>query len=136
MSMPIFGLTLKPKKTEPEIDPVLEAAIKARLAERVRTIDRTRRPIKASFIRESTRECDRARVYRVGSAMFSPDHETSCRIVDQSFSGLRLAFNGVTECPDEFALTIPTLRFIGIVRKVWQNNAEVGVSILRWNDAV
>ncbi len=133
--MPIFGLTLKSKPAATDIDPALEAALKARLAERMRSIDKSRRPIKATFIRESARQCDRARVYRVGSAMFSPEHETSCRIVDQSFSGLRLAFNGVAACPDEFALTIPTLRFIGIVRKVWQIDGEVGVSILRWNEA-
>ncbi len=133
--MGIFGLNFKRKAPEPEIDPILEAAIKARLAERVRSVNRSRRPLRATIIRENGRDSDRARVYRVGSAMFSPEHETSCRIVDQSFSGLRLAFNGDAHCPDEFALTIPTLRFIGIVRKIWQNDAEVGVSIVRWNDA-
>lgn len=133
--MGIFGLPLKRKKPEPDIDPVLESVIKSRLAARVRSVNGVRRPLRATLICDNGRECDRARVYRVGSAMFSPEHETSCRVVDQSFSGLRLAFNGDVRCPDEFALTIPTLRFIGIVRTVWQSGAEVGVSIIRWNEA-
>jgi len=131
----IFGLTFRKKTPEPEIDPALEAAIKARLAERVRSIDQARRPIKAAFISENGRRCERAQVYRVGTVNFEPDHQVSCRVVDLSFSGLRIAFNSDVDCPDEFALSIPTLRFIGIVRKVWQDGRMAGVSIERWSDA-
>lgn len=131
----MLNTLFKGSKAEPEIDPAAEVAIKARLAERVRSVDRSRRPQKTILIRENGRGSEREIVYRVGTVNFSPDHAESCRIVDLSFSGLRLALNKETECPDEFALTIPTLRFIGIVRKIWQSGPNVGVAIQRWSDA-
>jgi len=34
-------------------------------------------------------------------------------------------------CPAEFGLTVPALKFIGIVRREWRNGSKVGVSIWR-----
>lgn len=133
--MALLGSVLQRKKPAVEIDPALEAAIKARVAERVRSVDQRRRPVKAVFVTENARASERELVYRVGTVNFSPEHQESCRVVDVSFSGLRFALNSDAICPDEFALTIPTLRFVGIVRKVWQCGRNVGVTIVRWTDA-
>lgn len=108
--------------------------MRARLAGRVEQVGQARRPPAFGTIRGVDRQHQRTQAYRVATAMFSPETQTSCRIVNQSHSGLRLAFNSDAECPDEFALTIPTLRFIGIVRKAWQRGREAGVAIVRWSD--
>lgn len=81
------------------------------------------------------RDSRRVGVYRVAAAVFAPSRQTSCRLIDQSHSGLRLFFNQKTICPDEFALTVPTLRFVGIVRTVWRSQCEAGVAIVRWDDS-
>jgi len=130
--MAILGAALLQKKSTP--DPALEAAQQARLANRLKQVDETRRSKEFGAIRGVNRGHERAQVYRVATAMFSPVQQTSCRIVNQSHSGLRLCFNADADCPDEFALTIPTLRFIGVVRTIWRKGNEVGVSIVRWSD--
>lgn len=134
--MTILGLKIGRKKTEEPIDPAVEAALRRRLDERVKTVGSAQRPAAHGAMREDSRTCRREPVYRVGAAMFDVGHETSCRVTNQSFSGLRLSFHDdAVVCPDEFALSIPTLRFIGVVRKAWQKESEVGVAILRWSDA-
>lgn len=130
------GFSIGARKAEERTDPAVEAARRKRLDERLLKVERARHSGAASAFHGEGRADLRERVYRVGSAMFEPGHETSCRVIDQSYSGLLLEFHVVGECPDEFALTIPTLRFIGVVRKAWQREAKVGVSILRWSDSV
>lgn len=132
--MAIFNLPSTRRKSEIEPNPEHEAAIRARLADRIETVQKARRPRSFGTVRGADRQCEREQTYRVATAMFAPDDLTSCRIVNQSHSGLRLSFNSDVECPDDFALTIPTLRFIGVVRKVWQAGREAGVSIVRWTD--
>ncbi len=132
--MAILGLALPRNKTEAPSDPELQSALRARLANRLERVDQARRPKEFRAIRGVNRQYAREPAYRVATAILSPDEEASCRIVDQSHSGLRVIFNSDFECPDEFALTIPTLRFIGIVRKIWQNGREAGVAIFRWSD--
>lgn len=118
-----------------QVEQVLAAAAREKLSSRIQSITSRGRPSAFGAIDENGRRVGRERVYRVASAIFDVNSQTTCRIVDQSYSGLRLSFGSKINCPDEFALTIPTLRFIGIVRKVWQSETETGVSIVRWNDA-
>lgn len=134
--MAIFNLPLPRRKSEFEPNPEHEAAIRARLADRIETVQKARHPRGFGAIRGADRQYEREQIYRVATAMVAPDKLISCRIVDQSHSGLRLSFNSDVECPEEFALTIPTLRFIGVVRKVWQAGRDAGVSIVRWTDCV
>lgn len=108
---------------------------RARLAARIQSIGGSPHEDARQNLRGHQRAEARAASYRVGSAMFDQVDSLSCRIVDQSYSGLRVVFNSEIECPDEFALTIPTLRFVGIVRTHWRNGREAGVSIVRWSDA-
>ncbi len=128
-----MGLTLRRQKSE-TIDPALESARRERLAARLHSVSK-RSAADTGRIGGEFRDSRRQSAYRVGSAMFEPGHETSCRVDDHSYSGLRLEMLSSAPCPDEFALTIPTLRFIGIVRRAWQNERQVGVAILRWRDA-
>jgi hypothetical protein len=132
--MAIFNLRLSGRKSEIEPDPEHEVAARVRVADRIEIVQKARHPRGFGTIRGADRQYEREQTYRVATAMFAPDNLTSCRIVDQSHSGLRLSFNSDVECPDDFALTIPTLRFIGIVRKVWQTGRDAGVSIVRWTD--
>lgn len=132
--MTFLGLPLSRKKPEDGPDLEAEAAMRMRLAGRLQSVDQKRRLRNFGAIRGVRRQHDREASYRVATAMFAPDELTSCRVVNQSHSGLRLSFHLDIECPDEFALTIPTLRFIGIVRKVWQSGCDAGVSIVRWSD--
>jgi hypothetical protein len=134
-AMTILGFKFGRRKSEEAIDPAMEAALRVRLDARLKMVDKARRSDGAATMRDDARKNRREPVYRIASAMFEIGDEASCRVIDQSYSGLRLAFHEAADCPDEFALSIPTLRFIGIVRKAWQNDNEVGVSILRWSDA-
>lgn len=129
-----LGIALLRNKSAETADPAADAALRARLAGRLEQLDQTRRLKEFGAIRGVNRGHERAQVYRVATAMFSPVHQASCRIVNQSHSGLRLCFSSNADCPDEFALTIPTLRFIGVVRTIWRKGNEVGVSIVRWSD--
>jgi hypothetical protein len=133
--MAFLGLISRRNKAGTGADAAVDAALKKRLSDRLHAVQDARRLGEAPTVAADCRANRRERVYRVGSAMFGPDHETSCRIVDQSYAGMRLEIHGDKACPDEFALTIPTLRFIGVVRKAWQNETEIGVSIVRWSDA-
>lgn len=129
----MFGLSTHRSKTDP-IDPAIELARRARLEKRIASVGGASKARSFNALREHNRAHDREAVYRVATAIFAPDNATSCRIVDQSFSGMRLSFAGDVDIPDEFALTIPTLRFIGVVRTVWRNGREAGVSIIRWSE--
>lgn len=132
--MTFLGLSLARKKPETGPDPEVEMATRMRLASRLQAVEQKSRLRNFGAIRGVSRRHDREASYRVATAVFSPDELTSCRVVNQSHSGLRLSFHSDLKCPDEFALTIPTLRFIGIVRKVWQSGCDAGVSIVRWSD--
>jgi len=134
--MAILGFKFGRKRAEEALDPAVEAALRMRLGERLKAVEKARRADGAAIMRDDARKCRREPAYRIASAMFEIGDEASCRVIDQSYSGLRLAFHDGADFPDEFALSIPTLRFIGIVRKAWQDENVVGVSILRWSDAV
>lgn len=133
--MAVLGLAFSRRKAPVVNNPDIEAETKARLAQRLHSVDRSRRLREFGAIRGANRVHERAYAYRVASAILSPEEVASCRVVNQSHSGMRLSFNSDIQCPDEFGLTIPTLGFVGIVRKVWQNGRDTGVAIVRWNDA-
>lgn len=122
-----------------EIDPVVEAMARERLNQRLQSYSASGKASSRSAVygalRGHDRGADRAVIYRVATALFSPETAVNCRVVNQSYSGLRLEFDAEVDCPDEFGVTIPTLRFVGVVRKVWSNGRSVGVSIIRWTEA-
>ncbi|MEZ5921675.1 MAG: hypothetical protein R3C60_10030 [Parvularculaceae bacterium] len=113
----------------------MEVAIEAEAAALSKRFDqRLRATLQHGAAREETRAYSRKKDLRVALAIFAPESEKSCRIVDHSYSGMQIELLPEECCPEEFALTIPTLAFIGVVRKVWQNGNRVGVSILRWSE--
>ena len=134
--MSIFKSALNRKKTDTEIDPAVLVEMQQKIDARLRKVTSNLGTADFTAARGTTRRHKRAAAYRIASTQFMNGLETSCRVTDQSYSGFRLLMNDDVDCPEEFALTIPTLRFIGIVRKSWQNGREAGVSILRWNDCV
>lgn len=125
-----FGRKQKNRAEQLVIEAEFQSALRDRLATRLQQVER-----KAIATITENRSSRREREYRVGSAVFESGYETSCRVIDKSYSGLRLEMVDPNACPEEFALTIPTLRFVGIVRKAWQTESQIGVSILRWSDA-
>jgi len=113
----------------------MEVAIEAQAAALSKRFDqRLRATLHHGVAREETRAYSRKKDLRVALAIFTPETERSCRIVDHSYSGMQIELLPEECCPEEFALTIPTLAFIGVVKKVWQNGNRVGVSILRWSE--
>lgn len=132
----MLGIKFSRKTVDPVIEAELAEAARIRLEARVKSLGSSQHAATCRTLRGHERAEHRECVYRVGSAMFDQVTSVSCRIADKSFSGLKVVFNSDVDCPDEFALTIPTLRFVGIVKKAWQNGREAGVSVVRWNDAV
>ena len=133
--MMVLAALKRRRSADIQVEQALAAAAREKLGGRIQSIAAKGRPSGYGAIGGNGRRIDRERVYRVASAIFDLNSHTTCRVIDQSYSGLRLSFDSNFDCPDEFALTIPTLRFIGIVRKVWQSEKEAGVSIVRWNEA-
>ena len=125
-------LNCQRRNAEPAFE-VDQDALQARLAGRLQSL----KDGKASCFASKTsnkREAPRENSLRVGAAYFSPESETTCRVIDTSFGGLKLEFLNGEVAPEEFALTVPTLRFIGIVKSEWQKDGVVGVSIVRWRE--
>lgn len=88
----------------------------------------------ARAIGPEQRRWPRTRVYKVASALLDTGEEVTCRVVDVSFGGMRVEFLDDSARPTEFGLTVPTLRFIGIVETAWTNGAQAGVEVLRWRE--
>ncbi|HNR76274.1 MAG TPA: hypothetical protein PKM48_04040 [Parvularculaceae bacterium] len=76
------------------------------------------------------RRSPRAQTNHVASALIGAGETATCRVVNKGVAGLRLQLLEDKECPEEFGLTIPALRFVGIVRREWRRGADIGVSIL------
>jgi hypothetical protein len=77
----------------------------------------------------------RTPAYYVASALLDTGDEITCRIVDVSFGGMRVEFLDEKARPGEFGLTVPTLRFVGIVQSAWTRGAQTGVEVLRWRES-
>ncbi|MFN0023068.1 MAG: hypothetical protein ACKVS5_04140 [Parvularculaceae bacterium] len=107
---------------------------KARLGERLGKMKAKARPALGPAIDAEQREWPRARGYNVATALVGVDRTVSCRIVDCGYGGMRIEFHDDAPQPEEFALTVPTLRFVGIVRRAWQSKRQCGVAILRWSE--
>ncbi len=67
--------------------------------------------------------------------MLDTGTEITCRVVDVSFGGMRIEFLDAGARPEEFGLTVPTLRFVGIVQSAWTTGAQTGVAVLRWRES-
>jgi hypothetical protein len=125
-------LARRGREHQAALEAIARAALQRRLGARLRNLQR---PGARRAIDSERRASARCADYRVGAALFDRDRRATCRIVDRNLGGFKLAFAEAAAPPDEFALTIPTLRFIGIVRIAWREGAAVGVSILKWREA-
>jgi hypothetical protein len=103
-----------------------------RLAARMEALLRNNRKAEAPAIGGDKRRWERAVGYNAGTARFNAGLETTCRVQDCAFGGMRLEFADARSWPDEFILSVPTLRFFGVVRSVWQDGCERGVEVVRW----
>ncbi len=108
-------------------------AARARLEDRLASVRSIGRARPENILRPHARDHERATVWRVATAVLSTEKAVTCRVADQSFSGFRLTFENETDLPAEFGLTIPTLQFVGLVRLVWRNGTQAGVSIVQWS---
>lgn len=105
-----------------------------RLDGRMKALIRNTRKAEAPIMRGDTRRWPRAGGFNAGTALFGGGCATPCRIRDRGFGGMRIEFSDECGWPSEFALSVPTLRFFGIVRSVWKDGQARGVEIVRWRE--
>lgn len=122
------------KAKEAEAAALQARADKARLGERLGNMKAKAKPALAPAIDAEQREWPRERGYNVATALFDTGQAVSCRIADCGYGGMRVEFHDDAPHPEEFALTVPTLRFVGIVRRAWQSGRKCGVAVLRWRE--
>ncbi len=103
-----------------------------RLEGRMETLLRNNRRAQTPAIGGDKRRWARAAAYNAGTASFGTELEAPCRIYDCAFGGMRLEFADTRDWPGEFVLSVPTLRFFGVVRSIWQEGCERGVEVVRW----
>lgn len=103
-----------------------------RLKGRVEALLRNNRKAEAPAIGGDQRRWERAAGHNAGTARLPFGVEAPCRIQDCAFGGMRLEFADMRSWPDEFVLSVPTLRFLGVVRSVWRDGCERGVEVVRW----
>lgn len=106
-----------------------ERQFAVRLGERLTKIARA--PV-AKTVDVENRQSDRLTTYLIG--VVTADGATkSCLIINRGEYGLRLQLHEAASLPDQFALSIPSLRIDGVVRKRWAVALEVGVEFLVWD---
>ena len=110
----------------------LAAEQKKRLDRRMEALLRNNRRAETPTIGGDKRRWARAEGCDAGTARFGFGFETTCRILDCAFGGMRLEFADLRNWPDEFMLAVPSLRFVGVVRSVWQDGCKRGVEVVRW----
>ena len=103
-----------------------------RLERRMEALLRNNRTAEATAIAGDKRRWERAAGHNAGTARFHFGLEAPCRVQDCAFGGMRLEFADMRSWPDQFILSIPTLRFFGVVRSVWQDGCKRGVEVVRW----
>ncbi len=111
-------------------------AEKMRLEKRMSALLKNKRAAEAPATGGDTRRWPRAAGFNAGTAIFASGFEAPCRICDRGFGGMRIEFPDEINWPDEFALSVPTLRFFGIVRSAWRRGRERGVEIVRWRETL
>lgn len=111
-------------------------AEKFRLEERMSTLLKNKRAADAPATGGDTRRWPRVAGFNAGTAVFESGFEAPCRVCDRGFGGMRIEFPDTRQWPDEFALSVPTLRFFGIVRSAWRKGHVRGVEIVRWRETL
>lgn len=109
-------------------------ADRARLDQRVKLLVKNTRNAEAPATGGDKRRWPRAPGFNAGTALFENGWEAPCRVYDRGFGGMRVEFSDTRSWPDEFALSVPTLRFFGVVRSVWLKGPVRGVEIIRWRE--
>lgn len=118
----------------------VEEAARARLVRqkvesRIKDLKAKQGTVAPSALDADQRRWPRTPAYKVATAVLDTGAEVTCRILDVSFGGMRVEFLDEQTRPPEFGLTVPTLRFIGIVENAWSNGAQTGVEVLRWRES-
>jgi hypothetical protein len=116
-------------------DAVLARLMKQRIDRRIDSLNAKKTIGAARTLDQENRRWPRTASYKVATAVLDTGVEVTCRIVDVSFGGMRVEFLDETARPGEFGLTVPTLRFIGIVQNAWSNGAQTGVEVVRWRES-
>jgi hypothetical protein len=123
------------KEREAAEDAVRARLMRQRLDQRIGDLKAKTASTAARSINEELRRWPRTASYKVATAILDTGVEVTCRIVDVSFGGMRVEFLDETARPGEFGLTVPTLRFVGIVQNAWSKGAQTGVEIMRWRES-
>lgn len=116
-------------------DADLARLVRLRAGERIKDLNAKKGAGAARAIGAEQRRWPRTPAYKVATAVLDTGTEVTCKIIDVSFGGMRVEFLDHSARPSEFGLTVPTLRFIGIVQNAWTNGAETGVEVLRWRES-
>lgn len=123
------------KERQAAEDAVRARLMKQRLDQRIGDLKAKKTSTAARSIKEENRRWPRTPAYKVATAVLDTGVEVTCRIIDVSFGGMRVEFLDETARPGEFGLTVPTLRFIGIVQNAWTKGAQTGVEVVRWRES-
>jgi hypothetical protein len=134
--MPLFGTGgRKARQAELAAEAAERAAAeRQRLEKRMKALLKNKRAAAAPATSADLRRWPRAAGFNAGTALFDSGWEAPCRIHDRGFGGMRIEFSDERSWPNEFALSVPTLRFFGIVRSVWKNGQTRGVEVIRWRE--
>ncbi len=135
--MPLFESAASKARKEREAveDAARVRQVRQKVDARINDLKARPKTAAARTIGAEQRQWARKPAYNVASAIYDTGAEVSCRVVDLSFGGMRVEFFDDAPRPDEFALTVPTLRFVGIVQSAWSNGAQSGVEVLRWRES-
>ncbi|MDZ7627465.1 MAG: hypothetical protein U5J99_03525 [Parvularculaceae bacterium] len=125
-------------KARKEREAVEEAArvqsMRARAGARIEALKTRSATAPSRLMDQEQRRWPRTPALNVASAMFDTGGEATVRVLDCSFGGMRVEFLDDRERPNEFALTVPSLRFVGIVKKAWSAGSQAGVEVVRWQE--
>jgi hypothetical protein len=123
------------KEQEAAEDAARRRVMKQRLDQRIDALNAKKTAGAAPLMTDEKRRWPRTPAYKVATAVLETGAEVTCRIVDVSFGGMRVEFLDERARPSEFGLTVPTLRFIGIVQNSWTSGLSTGVEVLRWRES-
>lgn len=109
--------------------------VRQRASDRIKDLKSKQGASAARTIGAELRRWPRTSAFNVATAVLDTGAEVTCRVIDVSFGGMRVEFVEGTAPQTEFGLTVPTLRFVGIVHGAWSSGAQAGVEILRWRES-
>ncbi|HBS35227.1 MAG TPA: hypothetical protein DEA50_09160 [Parvularcula sp.] len=135
--MPIYHSAAARARKERQAaeDAVRARLMKQRLDQRIGDLKAKHASAPVRSMNGENRRWPRTPAYKVATAVLDTGAEVTCRIVDVSFGGMRIEFLDESVRPGEFGLTVPTLRFVGIVQNAWTRGAQTGVEVVRWRES-